>query len=159
MSTKKSVTPAASASGAEADNDDGSVEREVSIEVDIVKASDEKQTLTGVVLQPEVVDGQGDIIGADVIEDTAHKYLARYNKATKLGLRHNSFKPSDFDLYESYIAPCDLVINSRTVKKGSWIMVVKVLSAKVWKAVKDGELTGFSIGGRARVKKLTSDGQ
>lgn len=125
--------------------------------VPIAKANDDEQTITGVVLQPEIVDGQGDIIGADVIRKAAHNFLANYNAGTKLGLMHKDFKPR-FQLYESYITPLDIVINSVLVKAGSWVMVVKVLDKKIWQKIKDGELAGFSIGGKARVRKLAPQG-
>lgn len=121
--------------------------------VPIAKANTEEQTVTGVVLQPEVVDAQGDIIGEDVIRKAAHRFLADYNKATKLGLMHKDFKRR-FELFESFIAPCDLVVGDRHVSKGAWLIVVKVLDSAIWEKVKKGELTGFSIGGKARVKKL-----
>lgn len=124
--------------------------------VDISKANDEQQTVTGVVLQPETIDAHGDIYSAEVVRDAAYKYLANYNRRTKLGRQHKDFKnwTERFALVESYLAPVDLVIGSKTVKAGSWIMTVKVLDAKVWKAVKDGEITGFSIGGKAKVQSL-----
>lgn len=121
--------------------------------VPIQKINEEAQTITGVVLQPEIVDAQGDIISADVIKDAAHNYLSGYNQVTKLGLMHKDFKPQ-FELYESYIAPLDLVIGNKQVKAGAWIIVIHVLSSKIWKQVKDGKLTGFSIGGKAKVNKL-----
>jgi hypothetical protein len=39
----------------------------------------------------------------------------------------------------------------RHVKKGSWLMTVHVSSDKTWRDVKDGKITGFSIGGVATV--------
>jgi len=126
-----------------------------SLFVPIEKINDEKQTITGVVLQPEIVDAQGDIISKKVIEDAAHNYLSGYNRVTKLGLMHKDFKPQ-FELYESFIAPVDLVIGTKQVKAGSWIIVIHVLSSKVWKQVKEGKLTGFSIGGKAKVSKIPS---
>lgn len=122
--------------------------------VPITKADDEQKTVTGVVLQPEVVDAQGDIIGKDVIREAAHKFLDRYNQQTKLGLQHNSFKQGRFALAESFIAPMSFVLNGKTVLEGSWVMAVKVLDANIWKAVKAGKVTGFSIGGKARVQSL-----
>jgi len=122
--------------------------------IPIAKANAEEQTVTGVVLQPEVTDAQGDIYSADVIRKAAHKFLSNYNKATKLGLQHKNFK-KQFDLVECYTAPQSLIINGKTIKEGSWIMTVKVLSAAIWKKVKKGEITGFSIGGKAKVRKLT----
>lgn len=121
--------------------------------VSIAKANVERQTITGIVLTPETTDGQGDIMSADIIADAAHRYLANYNKSTKLGLQHKDFKPR-FALVESYLAPIDFVIGDKSVKEGSWIMTVKVLEAKVWQSIKDGKLTGFSIGGVARVQQL-----
>lgn len=121
--------------------------------IEIAKASPERQTVTGIVLQPDEVDGHGDIMSADVILDAAHKYLSKYNQKTKLGLQHNNFK-RQFELVESWIAPMDLTIGSKFVKAGSWVMTVKVLSAKIWQAIKDGKVTGFSIGGKAKVRSL-----
>lgn len=121
--------------------------------VPIQKVNTEEKTITGVVLQPEIVDAQGDIIDENVIRIAAHKFLSNYNRNTKLGLMHKDFRPQ-FELYESFIAPVDLVIGNKQVKKGSWIIVIHVLGSKIWKQVKDGKLAGFSIGGKAKVKKL-----
>lgn len=130
---------------------------DTNITVTIAKAIDDKQIVIGVVLQPEVVDAQGDIMSAAVIEKAAHTFLANYNKATRLGLQHKVFKGGMFDLVESYLAPMDMSIGSMVVKSGSWIMAVKVLDADIWKAVKDGKIKGFSIGGKAKVQRLKTD--
>ncbi len=121
--------------------------------VPIAKASLDEQTITGVVLQPEIVDAQGDIMAKDVIRKAAHKFLAAHNRTTKLGLMHKDFKPR-FELFESYITPVDLVIGDSHVKAGSWILVIHVLDKKVWDQVKSGKLTGLSIGGKAKVSKI-----
>jgi putative serine protease XkdF len=126
--------------------------------VEIVKASDEEQTVTGVVLQPETTDAQGDIYSAAVIKTAAYNFLSSYNEATKLGRQHKDFKnwSRRFALVESYVAPMEFALNSRIIKAGSWLMTVKVLDATVWKMVKEGKITGFSIGGKARVKQLAN---
>lgn len=126
--------------------------------VEIVKANDEEQTVTGVVLQPETTDAQGDIYSAEVIKAAAYNFLSSYNEATKLGRQHKDFKnwAARFALVESYVAPIEFALNSRIIKAGSWIMTVKVLDQKVWKMVKEGKITGFSIGGKARVKQLSN---
>lgn len=124
--------------------------------VEIAKANDEEQTVSGIVLKPEVTDAQGDIYSADVIRESAFDFLANYNKSTKLGHQHKDFKSwgTRFALVESYVAPTDFVMGDKTVKMGSWVMTVKVLDSKIWKMVKDGKITGFSIGGKATVQKL-----
>ncbi len=133
------------------DEDDEAKDVAKRIFVPILKA--DEQIVTGVVLVPEVVDGQGDIYSAEVIRKAAHEFLAAFNKRTKLGLLHEQFNKR-FELLESYLAPGDLVINNRAVKMGSWVITVKVKDGKIWKQVKDGKLRGFSVGGKARVVKL-----
>jgi hypothetical protein len=128
---------------------------EKSMFVEIAKAVDEQQTVTGIVLQPEVTDAQGDIYDADVIRAAAYDYLANYNKSTKLGLQHKSFPKGKMDLVECYVAPIEFALGTRIVKAGSWVMTVKVLDSKLWAKVKDGSIGGFSIGGKAKVKDLT----
>lgn len=121
--------------------------------VPVIKANNEEQTVTGVVLQPETVDAQGDIISSEVIRKAAERFLSSFNRSTKLGLQHKNFNKK-FELLQSFVAPTDFVLNSKTIKAGSWVMKVKVVDAKVWKLVKEGKITGFSIGGKARVVRL-----
>jgi len=141
--------------GDQAEGDEEEPGEPVSYVAEILKA--ERQLITGVVLQPEVTDAQGDIMSADVIEKAAFDYLKVFNRSTKLGLQHKSFQKKErrFYLVESYIAPIEFVLNTKTVKKGSWLMTVKVEDPKIWEAVKKGDITGFSIGGRAQAQKLS----
>lgn len=126
-----------------------------SITFDIIqKSKDDKQLVTGLVLAPETTDAQGDIYDAEVIEAAAHNFVAGYNKTTKLGFQHKEFRGGRFDLVESYIVRQDTTIGDVVIKAGTWIMTVRVLDVAVWKLVKAGKIKGFSIGGKAKVKKL-----
>ena len=141
---------------ADVNKDEGDViEIQKSLFVEFTKANNEDQTVTGVVLQPEEVDAHGDIMSADVIKKAAHTFLAKFNRATKLGLMHKDFT-KNFELLESYLAPQNITIADKVVKEGSWIITVKVKDATIWKQVKEGKLTGFSIGGKAKVRKLAA---
>lgn len=128
-------------------------EKDVRLYADVLKANSEEQTVTGVVLQPETVDAQGDIYSAEVIRKAAESFLSRFNRVTKLGLQHKKFNKK-FELLQSYIAPADFALGGKTVKAGSWVMKVKVVDAAVWKLVKEGKVRGFSIGGKARVVQV-----
>lgn len=121
--------------------------------VPLAKAIKDQQIIVGIALQPDVVDAHGDIMSAEVIRKAAHQFLSSYNKTVKLGVQHKDFKPK-FELLESYLAPITFVLGEKTVKEGSWIVVVKVLDATIWSKIKKGEITGFSIGGKAKVKQL-----
>lgn len=107
--------------------------------------------MTGIVLQPDVEDAHGDTVAPEVIEEAAHAFVAKYNAATKLGIQHKLFGLPDIHLAESYIAPEDTTIGGQQVLKGTWVMTVKVLNDEIWDGVKDGSLTGFSIGAIATV--------
>lgn len=115
------------------------------------KGKKEKRLVTGIVLEPNVVDGQGDIVAADVIEKAAHQFVRDYNKATQMGLMHTIFGDNGIELVESWIVPVAFKLNGRSVKKGSWIMTVHITDDTVWKKIKRKEITGFSIGGVATV--------
>jgi hypothetical protein len=120
----------------------------------IVKTDSERRLVSGIVLQPEVVDAQGDIVGEAVIEAAAHQFLADYNAGTTLGHMHKNFDRK-LELVESYIAPVDLPINGAVVKKGTWLITSRVVDDATWDQVKNGEIKGFSIGGVAKARPLT----
>lgn len=122
--------------------------------VPILKVLDERHTITGVVLEPDTIDAHGDIIPALVILDAAEDFLADYNRATTMGLEHKDLNPP-IDLVQSWIVPdLDIVINSVIVKAGSWVITARVNSKAIWDKIKQGKLTGFSIGGMAQVVNL-----
>lgn len=116
---------------------------EHSYDVTIWKSDDEKRLVYGVVLEPDFVDAQGDLIDADTIEKAAHNYMAHYRT---IGLQHMEVA-EDIELVESYIAPVEFMAGEQVVPQGSWIMVSHVLDDLTWEAVKAGVFTGYSIGG------------
>ncbi len=106
---------------------------------------DERYVL-GVVLEPETVDKQQDIYSHDEVRNTAHQYLV---ESRTIGLMHRGEINEKVQVLESYLAPVDFDIGGEPVKKGSWLLGVRVLDDALWAAVKRGDLTGFSIGGSA----------
>lgn len=103
---------------------------------------DEKHLVYGVVLEPDSFDLHEDVVSFDTIEKTAHTYLV---DARVIGEQH-VFK-AKAEVVESFLAPVDYMMGEQKVLKGSWVMVVKVHDDELWQAIKNGEYTGFSIGG------------
>ena len=126
---------------------------DVELLVPFMKADDDRQLVTGIVLEPDEVDSQNDTIKTDVIERAAYNFLARYNNGNKLGIMHRMFGDIGVELAESYIAPMDMQIGGERVKKGSWIMTVKLVDLVLWRKIKSGDITGFSIGRVAAVSE------
>lgn len=64
-----------------------------------------------------------------------------------MGDQHQSWNSDVGDIIESYIMPCDCVINDQPIKKGTWMMSVQY-EPQYFEKVLSGERTGFSMGGR-----------
>lgn len=107
----------------------------------ILKLDDSKRLVYGVVLEPNSIDAQEDSITEEEIEKACHYFM----KSRVIGDRHK--KTAQAELVESYLAPVDFTSNNQEVKKGSWIIAVKIHSDSLWKAVREGKYTGFSVGG------------
>ncbi len=115
---------------------------------------DEKRLVYGVVLVPDEVDSQGDIMPSDVVEEAAHDYLASSRALSKMHV-----EPATASVVESYTAPCDVRLGTEEVKKGSWVIAVKVADPELWEGIRSGTYSGFSVGGLAeRVAEAQADG-
>lgn len=111
--------------------------------VPIAKLDDEKRLVYGIVLEPGVEDTQGDIATLEAIEEACHNFLARYRV---VGEQHHKIaRPTE--IVECYTAPHALTLGQQGVRKGAWIMAVRIMSDSLWRDVKAGRYTGFSIGG------------
>lgn len=115
--------------------------------VPIMKMNKAKQIVYGVVLSPDELDQQDDLMTADDIEQTAHQYL---EKSRVVGSGHE--KPIAAYPVESYIAPQDIEwtdsqYGPQKITKGAWVLGVKVVDPKEWQKVITGDYAGFSVGG------------
>jgi hypothetical protein len=119
----------------------------------VEKKAADQQVVFGVVLEPGSVDAHGDTISAEVIAKAAHEWLAKFQIR---GLMHRSNVNAKVQIFESYLAPVDLKIGGQRVKKGTWLLMYKILDKKLWAKIRKGELTGFSMGGFGRRIKLRS---
>jgi hypothetical protein len=111
----------------------------------LLKTGEERYVL-GIVLEPETVDAQRDIYSAAEVREAAHRFMEEYRN---LGLMHREILGDQVKILESYLAPVEFELDGTRVRKGTWMLAVRVLDDELWKQVKAGELTGFSIGGSA----------
>jgi Putative phage serine protease XkdF len=120
------------------------MQSEITITTEIIKA-ESQHLIYGVVLEPGLTDSQGDTVTPDEIQKAAHRFLI---DSRRHDIQHAE-QQSAVDTVESYIAPCDLVIEGEPVQKGAWVQVLKVNDPAIWHRVQSGELTGLSMGGSA----------
>ena len=128
-----------------------SEQKEFERTVTIAKRDNEKRLVFGIVYEPDTVDAHGDYATEDEIEKAAHSFA---HNGAQLKLEHEA-PANGVAVSESYIVrdhgyKLSEGESSTNVKKGSWVIVVKVFDDAIWDAVKKGEITGFSMGGRAK---------
>ena len=61
------------------------------------------------------------------------------------------------EFIESYVLPTEMTVDGVSLPKGTWMMTMKVKNDSLWKAVKEGEFTGFSIGCMAQTEYLKDE--
>jgi site-specific DNA-adenine methylase len=156
------------------------IDHALDVRMPLVKTAEERFVL-GIVLEPNDggegapvdPDTQGDIYSAHEIRRAAHLFMEQYRN---LGLMHRRIVPTTkLRILESYIAPIEFAVRSngeiigtadvkpnekvQIVRRGTWLLAMRVVDDRLWQAVKTGKLTGLSIGGSARrvaeTKRLT----
>ena len=120
----------------------GRVEKEY--QIPIIKLDEEQRIAYGVVLEPETEDSQGDVIGVEEIERTAHGFLL---ESRRIGLGHT--RKILAAPVESFVAPADFKFGNEEIKKGSWVLGVKIFDEQIWRDVNAGLFQSFSVGGFA----------
>lgn len=121
-------------------------ENTVVYEIPIAKIDKMKQVVLGEVLSPDEIDSQEDTMTAEEIEKAAYYWMEHHRTVGKRHVGVMKAVP-----VESYIAPQDLEFdgeNGKTmVKKGTWLIAVKINDDSEWKKVLSGEYNAFSVGG------------
>ena len=123
---------------------------ELQRDVQIIKLHEEQQVVRGVVLEPDVVDAQDDIMKAEEIETAAHGFMIEAQRVVigeVVDVDHS--EQADIVVVESFLAPVEFEEGGQTIRKGSWVLAVKVFDDEVWESVKSGDRTAFSIQGQA----------
>lgn len=122
------------------------------ISVSLFKVSEDEQIVGGIVYEPMKVDSQKDFATAKEIKDACYYYM---ENARQFKLQHKGeFITEKIKILENYLAPVDFEANKEKVKKGSWILIIRVLDNKIWKDIKEERITGFSMAGIASRRKI-----
>lgn len=110
----------------------------------IRKVDDVRHWVTGVVLEPDTVDLQGDVITKDDVRRAMEGYML---KSQAVGRQHEA--KAKASVVECYLSPEDFRLGGQQlVRKDSWVLSVKVFDEGLWNDVVSGKITGFSIGGK-----------
>lgn len=119
------------------------------------KKKDERIVL-GIVLKPEDVDTYGDIYDGETVVKAADYYMEHFGN---VGLMHSIIINRSTKILQSYTTLADMTLTGmdgkqKLIKKDTWIMKFRVNDDRIWKAIKNKELKGLSIGGIANAIEL-----
>lgn len=117
-------------------------------QIELKKLDEEQHLVYGIVYEPNITDTQGDYMASDEIEKAAHKFLTDYRQLSYM----HQIPETGAELVESYIVPSNTIIGKEQVKRGSWVIVVKILRDDLWQEIRDGKIQGFSFEGSADVE-------
>ena len=117
----------------------------------VTKAGSEERLVTGIVLEPETVDAQGDIYSADEVRWAMYTFMESFQN---VGRQHNELVNYGCAVVECWVQRDDTVMESHPIKAGTWMLTLRVMSDEIWADVKSGALSGFSIGGFAQKRAL-----
>ena len=124
------------------------------VNLPITKALDEElKQVTYVAMIPDSTDLHGDYTS----EAEVRKAKESFNKSMMRANLFHMTMTDAFEVIESYLAPCDMILNDQFVKKSTWLMTLQVNNDDVWQMIKDDEITGISIGAVAAVEKLNEE--
>lgn len=115
----------------------------------LIKGKPAKRVFYCVVLEPDTEDLQKDVIDAEEIEKVAWQYAvdSRFLSTAHQKRPDGSLVPAPAEVVETFLAPVDYEIDGELIRKGSWVMGIRVNDEEVWNNVESGDIDGVSIGG------------
>lgn len=110
------------------------------------------------VMEPDVVDAQGDTYSAEEVKKAAY-HFARKGLVGKNDVNHNNQPVPEFVIAESYILKAKDDEHFPGSKAGSWVAVLKCedLNSALWQKVQKGQFNGVSIAGYAEDEAAASN--
>ena len=113
-------------------------------------------TMFGIVMVPEVPDSVGDVASEEIIEKANHSFMTGLQT---IGEMHKFDASDRIVIIQNAIAPTDISFqkadgSSKEIKKGTWYQELYSEDEEIVKAVREGRLTGLSIGGWGKKEKI-----
>lgn len=115
------------------------------VKVQIEKFSEEMGILWGFGTVADIVDLEGDIIPQDLMVGAVYQFMQDYYAHAAIVDENHDYKPAETVIVES-----SLVFIGGNLR---WYVGVKLLSDELRTAAKNGEISGFSIGGWAEMEE------
>lgn len=123
--------------------------------IEVTKSVDtEQRRALFVAMEPDVEDAHGDITSVEEVEKACNNFNQHCNVANLFHL----VETEDATIQQSFIAPVDMQIDDRFIRKGTWLQWWHFPETDtgdvLWDMVKSGEINGISIGAFATVEDV-----
>ncbi len=117
------------------------------VQVDIKKFAEEgeQQLVWAEVYVPGMPDSHGNVMTATEIRKMAHKFM-KDALTQAVDVQHDGDESRDLYIVESFVVDHDG--HPDGYFPGSWVVCCHVEDPRIWQAVKNGELNGFSMEAR-----------
>jgi len=121
-------------------------------------AREEERYIKGVVLEPTIgkdvlnPDTDNDVYTEGDVRFAAHWFAEH---GWRMKIQHQIASERDIVILENTITDVEYKLNGEVVHKGSWLMANRVYNEEIWQMIKDGRITGFSIGGLGSREPIT----
>lgn len=122
-------------------------------EVPVVKALEPVLKQVTYVAMQEGTDLHFDYVSEEEVRLAKESFNRQLRKVRMSNLYH-LVQTDSFDIIESYLAPCDMILRGHLVRKGTWLVTLSIEDDKLWDMIVNDEITGVSIGAIAQVKNL-----
>lgn len=122
--------------------------------VEFVKVDEDRHLIGGIVYHsgPDApADTEGDYVDSEEELFEAMKSWMINGQAMKI--MHKG-RTKEIPLVECFQAEADTKKGGKRVPKGAWYITNYVPDDDLWQAIKDGEITGYSMGGRGRAEEV-----
>jgi hypothetical protein len=124
----------------------------------VAKADMERGLATGIVMEPDTQDTQGQVCSAEDIE-RAMIYWACNGGSVDLMHSFEAITDERVDVVETWICRSPFMLGEYEVKIGTWLMTTKwQVDGKYWGAIKAGDFNAYSIGGLGKTVPLDDTG-
>jgi hypothetical protein len=118
---------------------------------DFVK-NEAERIVGGIVYTKNTVDAQGDMATGPEIYEAMKRFMVRGHP---IKVQHEG-KVVNCPVIECFFAETDVSKGGQTIPAGSWYLAnyIPPEQESLWKAIKDGEITGFSMAGKATAVEI-----
>lgn len=126
----------------------------IKFRVDFIARQDDEQIVTGIVADASNVDSFKNRVPRKEVWRAAYRFMELYRNMGVSHSRDGKGRPiilnDKIRILESWVTREKTTLDGTSVPVDAWLLTVRINDSKIWRAVKDKKLTGFSFEANAK---------